>query len=51
MPATLGLGIGILISVDGLKAGMESPAGGTIWNLFTISMALRTLRVSGRNEG
>ena len=51
MPETLGLGIGICDSFEGLKAGMTGPVGGTIWNLLTISMAFFTFSVSGLNEG
>ena len=51
IPLTFGLGIGIFISLEALKAGIVGPVGGTIWNLLTISMAFLTLSVSGRKDG
>ena len=51
IPLTFGLGNGILRSVEALKAGIVGPVGGTIWNLFTISMAFLTFKVNGRKVG
>ena len=51
IPLTFGLGIGMLMSLEALKAGMVGPVGGTIWNLFTISMAFLTLSVRGLKDG
>ena len=49
--ATLGLAFGQYGFSVGLNAGIEGPVGGTIWNLFTISIAFRTFKVKGLKDG